>query len=335
MTIELWGTFSVLDHLLERAFVAEVLLYDRLVIPTLPKDTKEDAWPASWDLARQRRALGDLEEVAIGIPWTDDRRAQWQARFDDVIPKVRMRARAEATQFVEQDVKAARDAGADRVHLNVTRSLLQDYVNGDADDALFRSVRATEKLRPGSTLEAVAAYPSYDAFATDVNLVTHPDTVTNPNGHMLNPTSVFGWTFFVPYSAEQGEDEDRRLLAKAVKLARRTDYIELRGEFYKWIADMSAAGIPPAAARADMEKRIAELGKLMKGQEWKAVARRAIKVADAFSGGLGLVNEIAAAGAEAFLGNADIIADDVLRPGEASPRLKVAAVFHESRAMFG
>jgi len=98
--------------------------------------------------------MADLEEFAIGIPWTDERRAQWQARFDDVMPKVRSRARAEATQFVEQDVRTARDAGPDQVHLGVTRILLRDCVNDDADDALFRSLRATEKLRHGSTLEA-------------------------------------------------------------------------------------------------------------------------------------------------------------------------------------
>jgi hypothetical protein len=37
--IELWGTFSVKDHLRERAFVAEVLLYDRLVIPRPPTNS--------------------------------------------------------------------------------------------------------------------------------------------------------------------------------------------------------------------------------------------------------------------------------------------------------
>jgi hypothetical protein len=33
---ELWGTFSVRDHLRRRAFVAELLIYDRLVIPYPP-----------------------------------------------------------------------------------------------------------------------------------------------------------------------------------------------------------------------------------------------------------------------------------------------------------
>ncbi len=31
---ELWGTFAVDDHLRRRPFAAEVILFDRLVIPT-------------------------------------------------------------------------------------------------------------------------------------------------------------------------------------------------------------------------------------------------------------------------------------------------------------
>lgn len=33
MKLEQWGTFSVKDHLRSRAFVAEVILFDKLVIP--------------------------------------------------------------------------------------------------------------------------------------------------------------------------------------------------------------------------------------------------------------------------------------------------------------
>lgn len=44
MPRELWGTFSVADHLRERAFVAEILLYDRLVIPVPPDDEERGRW---------------------------------------------------------------------------------------------------------------------------------------------------------------------------------------------------------------------------------------------------------------------------------------------------
>src|SRR6478672_430120 len=119
MSIELWGTFSVRDHLVERAFIADVLLYDRLVIPTRPDGTPGDEWPAAWKSAKQRTLLGDLAELAISVPWDAQR-------------------------------------------------LLQDFANLKADDALFKKLRVTRKVRPGATLEAVSAYTSFDKFSADV-----------------------------------------------------------------------------------------------------------------------------------------------------------------------
>src|SRR5262249_34330772 len=109
MCIELWGTFSVRDHLVDRAFIADVLLYDHLVIPTLPEGSPETEWPAEWDLPKQRTLLGDLGDLAIPIPWTKERRDQWQTRFDDKGAEERRLARAESTQIIEKDVATARD----------------------------------------------------------------------------------------------------------------------------------------------------------------------------------------------------------------------------------
>jgi len=46
MPYEVWGTFSVSDHLRRRPFVADVLLYDKLVIPVVPE--KDQAVRNRW-----------------------------------------------------------------------------------------------------------------------------------------------------------------------------------------------------------------------------------------------------------------------------------------------
>jgi hypothetical protein len=130
-------------------------------------------------------------------------------------------------------------------------------------------------------------------------------------------------------------EEDRRLLAKAMHLATKKDFVKLREEFYKWWSDVSESGISAAEAKADMEKRITEYHRILKKQGWKELVRYAIKIADAFSGGLGLVNEAASAVAKAFLGTADVFADERLTQENAPPRLKVAAIFHDARTHFG
>ncbi len=333
MAIEMWGTFSVRDHTFDRAFIADVLLYDRLVIPTLPESDAETDWPVEWDIKKQKSLLADLGDLAIAVPWTKDRQMQWQKRLDGASAEERRVARAQTTEIIRGDVAIARDPQYAELPYRVTRDLLQDFANDVADDNLFKKLRVTNKVRPGSTLEAVSAYPSYNAFATDVSLVGAEETGENLN--RLAPTEVFGWEFFIPDSADSGVDEDRRLLAKAVRLATMTDFIESRGEFYKWWSDVLKSGISSAEAKADMGKRVAEYQKIIKGQGWKTTLRYAIKIADAFSGGLGLVSEAASAGAEAFLGSADVFADERLKRENAPPRLKVAAIFHDARTRLG
>lgn len=93
---ELWATFSVRGHCRRGAFIAEVLLYDKLVIPVVPTDrdvAAEDAqaqWARwienEWAPRRQTDIVEVLKDRAELIPWTPQREAEWAAlrqRFAD------------------------------------------------------------------------------------------------------------------------------------------------------------------------------------------------------------------------------------------------------------
>ena len=80
MPAQLWGCYSVADHTVAHAFVADVLLYERLVIPVPASDDASD-WEAEWDPARQARLLEIVGEIARRIPWTPARRADWRQRW--------------------------------------------------------------------------------------------------------------------------------------------------------------------------------------------------------------------------------------------------------------
>jgi hypothetical protein len=85
MSEEVWGTFSVKDHCAADAFVAEVLLYDRLVIPRPPTwDPRErERWRLSgWDPDRLDTILEVLGDRATPIDWDAGLQAQWRERFD-------------------------------------------------------------------------------------------------------------------------------------------------------------------------------------------------------------------------------------------------------------
>jgi hypothetical protein len=62
---ELWETFSVADHMRARAFVAEILIYDQVVVPTPFDDETRDRWQQQGrDPGRQERLLGILGTAA-------------------------------------------------------------------------------------------------------------------------------------------------------------------------------------------------------------------------------------------------------------------------------
>src|SRR5690349_8880138 len=78
---QLWGTFSVLDHLRSRPFVSDVLVYDRLIVP-VPASDADPTWKDR-DPALQRRLLDVLEDGApdrvLEVPWNNELRAIFEA----------------------------------------------------------------------------------------------------------------------------------------------------------------------------------------------------------------------------------------------------------------
>src|SRR5215472_5359610 len=165
MSRELWGTFSVRDHLAEHAFVADVLLYDRLLIPAKPADKDPKEWPKEWDHERLKRALDILGELAIPIPWTDKLSEQWSTKYNAGKTE---RAKAKSDLVTNAGFEIQNLQMFEFQHrLNATRMVLVERTDA-ADEALFQRLRATAKARPGATLETVAAYTSFDNFAAEV-----------------------------------------------------------------------------------------------------------------------------------------------------------------------
>lgn len=71
---QLWGTFSVKDHVKAGAFIAEVLMYDRLVIPIPPQrdaDDKEKTKEAEEEWERWKIEKMGLwtTETTLDHPW--------------------------------------------------------------------------------------------------------------------------------------------------------------------------------------------------------------------------------------------------------------------------
>lgn len=76
------GNFFVADHLRRRPFVADVLLYDRLIVPVPDGDDEIKRWrDRKRNPELQRKLLGIAGELGVPIPWSIERHEQWARRY--------------------------------------------------------------------------------------------------------------------------------------------------------------------------------------------------------------------------------------------------------------
>jgi len=78
MSRELWATYSVRDHLRSRAFVADAMLYDRLVVPVPPADDWNRWRDRGWKPELQAKLIEALGPIVKAVPWDEEHRNGWQ-----------------------------------------------------------------------------------------------------------------------------------------------------------------------------------------------------------------------------------------------------------------
>lgn len=85
---QVWGVYSVQDHKSPHAFVADVMVYDRLVLPVPPGPS----WPESaqewarwrsegWEPDAQADIIRQLGNRAYPVPWGTQQRQQWEVAW--------------------------------------------------------------------------------------------------------------------------------------------------------------------------------------------------------------------------------------------------------------
>lgn len=220
MSRERWGTFSVADHLRPRAFVAEALLFDRLVIPYPPTPEERQRWTAQkWQpdlLERKLETLG--EKMAIRVPWDQDAQNRYKSRFDASLD-----VNFDGALIMGEQVQA------DPFYW--TRKIL-------AQDFRPRLPKGVSKVW------ALAAYPAFDAYRGEARQAT---------GEEMNEALVVLLTnrILVPECSGESDDE---MLERAVRLADREDFKEKRAKLHRWQEDVVEQQIPPDKAVEEMEE---------------------------------------------------------------------------------
>ncbi len=189
---ELWGTFSVMDHRRKGAFLAEIVLYDTLVIPVPPNPDRAESeddrafaskqwgrWEKNgWQPERLEQLVEIMRPVIEPIEWDRQHHEQWEREFADYTNTkasdaadlvARMMAGWVTGQVLLRDLPA-KAAGAVAVAPFSSLSDLTDDLGITESQYLPERLRASKGL-PGNVVSAVVgreflvpADPDWDEF---------------------------------------------------------------------------------------------------------------------------------------------------------------------------
>lgn len=341
MKVELWGTFSVRDHLRERPFVAEVLLYDRLMIPRPTTLKEEEPGPGEedevtrwrrqgWQPERLRELLDILGEgdLAVELPWGKLVRKDWYDLYHGSGLEQIGARRTEVAESAKREVEMAKWAAPDQAPFVATGGLIASYVANEAQNDVARRVVALAKT-PGVPIEPVIAYSSYTDFHGEQAL--QPAASPLPP-EALRPYAMFGWEFFVP---EDANKSDHALLRDAIKLASRPDFRETRQSFHGWLKQMHDGAVDPATAREELLRMLEEYRSIVRGSGLRTAVRYAAKAAPVLAPLAGLLGAEVGMGVGVAVGGAALTVDWLVPKSKSDERVRPAALVYEATRFFG
>jgi hypothetical protein len=343
MKLEQWGTFSVRDHIKPRAFVAEVILFDKLVIPrpatnselyaegeTTPAEDQKARWiRKGWDPVRQRELLDILGEfhLAVELPWGNRANQDWQGIYNNSASDQMECARSDLATSIQFQVDLAKSNIPEEAAYVGTGGTLALYVANELGNKVARKLLALART-PGIPVEPVIAYGSFADFSTDQGIVNVKGATPPP---ATAGYAMFGWEFFVPADSEES---DIKLLRKAAKFASRPDLRETRQSFQGWMKQMFDGDVDRQDAYKQMLKMLAEYKKIMRGAGLHKGARYAAKAASVLAPLAGLAGHGWGVGVGVAVSGVSQSLEWLLPVPQIPERVRPAAVLYDAKRFF-
>lgn len=152
--VERWGSLSVDDHIDPRGLVANVLLYDRLIIPAITEQADRDErayWIArGWNPDLQAERIAQLDQLAVARPWDQQRRAMFRSRFEQLRAEQRDVDATDLTRKILAQEQVLEKPEETRVTVvaayNSTKSIAQDFLVSAEDHLAAQACLLSRRL---------------------------------------------------------------------------------------------------------------------------------------------------------------------------------------------
>src|SRR4051812_13151144 len=209
MIAERWGSLAVSDHTSTRDLVANILLYDRLIVPVMSVQADRDErayWlQKGWDPDLQRKRVDQLRGLAVARPWDRWRREAFKSRMSEL----------ESERLDVEDV--------DALALATTRRILA-------------MEPVTEKLPGVARVDVVAAHNSTSAISDDFVIAEAKDDLQAQAILLTRRLAVPEY------------EDDEKALACAIELSVDGDFRQKRSDLCDWQATAIAQKWSPQEA---------------------------------------------------------------------------------------
>lgn len=204
MTRRRWGTFSVTDHQLPHAFVTDVFLYERLVIPYPSNNDERKRWRENkWAPGLLEDCIGTLGDLAKPVDWTEEKQALFRNHYN-ATQQVARDAMYSTRSILRMEEDIPKDVWAVAAYPS-KKQFSEEFVS--VDNELAEKVES-ENTQKSASDDRVARQIPLEELCW---LLGHSFLV--PNGELRN---------------------DFYLLNEAIKLSATDEFLGYRTVLYEW-----------------------------------------------------------------------------------------------------
>jgi hypothetical protein len=270
MAHRLWGCYSVADHLEPRAFVADLLLYDRLVVP-VPGPDDVARWE-HWDPHRQTRLLDILGGFAERMEWTAPLREQFER------------------QWSPGDAVLDIDGISDRIAIGqdpyqLTRRIISEQLRGKViEDGDVRAVAVYAKPDNFNREWKLTRTLPFVTRATRIEPGVLREAVGTLSAERQRLAKVVVTKLVVP---DEGRS-DEEVLQRTVDLVSRGDVAERRAAFHGLLASLASEELQDETVIGEVEDLLNEFNESVRRHTKAQRARVAVQVVTAGQGAAAL-----------------------------------------------